>query len=70
MCVYAHSPVYSIYVISKDSGAADALSTSVYNMTYEEGLAFVNGLEGVEAMWIMEDGSIRYPENFEAFLAE
>lgn len=39
-------------------------------MTYEEGLAFVNGLEGVEAMWIMEDGSIRYPENFEAFLAE
>ncbi len=60
----------AVSVIAEDSGAADALSTSVYNMTYEEGLAFVNGLEGVEAMWIMEDGSIRYSENFEAFLAE
>lgn len=60
----------SVSIIAKDSGVADALSTSVYNMPYEEGLAFVNGLDGVEAMWIMEDGSIRYSENFEAYVAE
>lgn len=60
----------SVSVITKDSGVADALSTSVYNMPYEEGLAFVNGLEGVEAMWIMGDGSIRYSENFEAYVVE
>lgn len=60
----------SVSVVADDSGVADALSTAVYNMPYEEGLAFVNGLEGVEAMWIMEDGSIRYSENFEAYVAE
>lgn len=60
----------SVSIIADDSGIADALSTAVYNMPYEEGLAFVNGLTGVEAMWIMEDGSIRYSENFEAYVAE
>lgn len=60
----------SVSIITKDSGVADALSTSVYNMPYKEGLAFVNALEGVEAMWIMEDGSIQYSENFEAYVAE
>lgn len=60
----------SVSVVADDSGVADALSTAVYNMPYEEGIAFVNGLTGVEAMWIMEDGSIRYSENFEAYVAE
>lgn len=60
----------SVSIIAKDSGVADALSTSVYNMPYEEGLAFVNALDGVEAMWIMEDKSMRYSENFEAYVVE
>lgn len=60
----------SVSIITADSGMADALSTAVYNMPYEEGIAFVNRLDGVEAMWIMEDGSIRYSENFEAYIAE
>lgn len=60
----------AVSIIAEDSGMADALSTSVYNMPYEEGLAFVNGQEGVEAMWIMEDGAIRYSENFEKYIAE
>lgn len=58
----------SVSIIAKDSGMADALSTAVYNMSFEEGLAFVNKTEGVEAMWIFEDGSIRYSEGFEAYL--
>lgn len=60
----------AVSLITKDSGMADALSTTVYNMPYEEGLAFVNSLEDVEAMWVMEDGSVRYSEGFEAFVVE
>ena len=61
----------SVTIITEDSGVADALSTAVYTMPLEEGMAFVNSMENVEAMWIMEDGSIRYSEQFEeAYLAQ
>jgi len=29
-------------------------------MTYEEGLKLVEQLDGVEAIWLLEDGKIRY----------
>ena len=61
----------SVTIITEDSGVADALSTAVYTMPLEEGMAFVNNMENVEAMWIMEDGSIWYSEQFEeAYLAQ
>lgn len=59
----------SVSIVTKDSGIADALSTSVYNMPFEEGLAFVNSLEGVEAMWVLHDGSVKYSDNFEQYIA-
>lgn len=59
----------SVSIVTADSGMADALSTSVYNMPFEEGLAFVNSLEGVEAMWVLHDGSVRYSDNFEQYIA-
>lgn len=57
----------SVSIITDDSGKADALSTSVFNMSYEDGLAFINSLESVEAMWILHDGSVRYSDNFEQY---
>lgn len=60
----------SVSIITTDSGQADALSTAVYNMPFEEGLAFVNAMDGVEAMWIFEDGSIEYSKNFEQYVRE
>lgn len=59
----------AVSIVTKDSGMADALSTSVYNMPFDEGLAFVNSLEDVEAMWVLHDGSVRYSENFEKYIA-
>ena len=60
----------SVSIITTDSGIADALSTSVFNMPFEEGLAFVNSLDGVEAMWILNDGSIEYSDGFAAYVAD
>lgn len=60
----------SVSIVTTDSGLADALSTSVFNMPFEEGLAFVNSLDGVEAMWILKDGSIAYSDGFTQYVAE
>ena len=38
---------------------ADFLSSAVFLMEYEEGLKLVNSLDGVEAIWLLEDGKIR-----------
>ena len=58
----------SVSILAKDSGVADAISTAVYNMPLEEGMAFINGMEEIEAMWVMEDGAIYYSDNFEMYL--
>ena len=60
----------SVSILAPDSWLADALSTAVVNMTYEEGLEFINKQKDVEAMWIMEDGTIRYSEHFQEYIIE
>ena len=57
----------SVTIITNDSGMADAYSTAVFNMPLVEGMEFVNQLDGVEAMWILEDGSIQYSDGFEEY---
>ncbi len=48
----------SVTIFTQDSGFADLLSTAVFLMPFEEGLEFVLLLEGVEAMWVLNDRSI------------
>lgn len=54
----------SVSVQAEDSGIADALSTSLFNMGFEEGLSLVEGMEHVEAMWIGKEGETRYSSGF------
>ena len=49
----------SVSIITEDSGLADFLSSAVFLMTYEDGLKLINSLDGVEAIWLLEDGKIR-----------
>lgn len=49
----------SVTVITEDSGLADALSTALFLMSYEDGLSLVESLKGVEAVWIFENGEVR-----------
>lgn len=60
----------AVSIITDHSGKADALSTALFNMSYEEGLALINSIEGAEAIWIFEDGTIKYSDNFEDFVVE
>lgn len=58
----------AVTVVTKDSGYADFLSTAVFLMPYEEGRKFVDGLDGVEAYWIMKDGQIHYTDGMDSLL--
>lgn len=58
----------SVSIVTGDSGLADALSTAVFNMDYEEGLEFINSLDGVGAMWIMNDQEQRFSPEFEKYV--
>lgn len=60
----------SVSVIMKDSGEADAMSTALFNMDYESGKALVESMQDVEAMWILNDGTIKYSSGFSDYLAQ
>ena len=58
----------SVSVIYPDSGIADALSTSLFCMSYEEGLELLGKFDGAEAMWITKEGKYFYSENFDKYV--
>ncbi len=60
----------AVSIITENSGLADALSTTIYNMPLEEGQALIESLVGTEAMWVMKDGSLIFSSGFESFIKE
>ena len=46
----------SVTVIAPDSGLADALSTALFCMSYEEGTELLKNFENVDVIWITRDG--------------
>ena len=48
----------SISVFCIDGGLADALSTALFCMTYEEGLKLVNSIGGVDVIWVDKSGTL------------
>ncbi len=55
----------SVTVLCGDSGLADGLSTALFNMTEEEGRALLDGMDGVDALWLYPDGHMEYTSGFE-----
>ena len=58
----------SLTVITRDSGLADALSTALFCMPWEESAKLAESLEGVEVLWIFPDGEQRCTPGFEALV--
>ena len=58
----------SVSILSNDSGLADALSTALFNMSYEEGKNLIFNIDGVEALWVTDTYEIFYSDGFEKII--
>ncbi|MBQ9151887.1 MAG: FAD:protein FMN transferase [Clostridia bacterium] len=57
----------SVSVVCQSSAEGDALSTALFCMTPEDGLALVESLPGVEAHWVLTDGTRQTSSGFDAY---
>ena len=57
----------SVTICCADSGLADALSTALFLLPLEEGMALLESCDA-EAMWVAADGSMYYSPGFEALI--
>ena len=60
----------SVSVIGEDSGLCDALSTALFNLSYEDGLELAESLQGIEVIWVLPDGSERYTSGFLQYIKD
>lgn len=60
----------SVSIIIRDSGIADALSTALFCLPVEEGKELIKSIPDAEAMWILNDGTYEYSDNFEKYIKE
>lgn len=60
----------SVTIIAKDSGIADALSTAVFNMPYEQGADLIESIDGAEALWAFSNGEKKYSSGFVNYIQD
>lgn len=60
----------SVSVVCKNSAQGDALSTALFCMSPREGLALVESLDDVEAIWVMEDETRQTSSGFSKYVTE
>ncbi len=56
--LYPSTTFKSVTVIADESFIADCYSTMLFGMSLEEGLDVVNSTYGLEAIWVLGDGSV------------
>jgi len=60
----------AVSIVCEDSGMADALSTTIFNMSYEDGLKLIEELPYTEALWVLKNGDRKFSSGFEEFIKE
>lgn len=58
----------AVTIVCNNSGTADALSTALFNMSYEQGSALIEELPSTEAVWILKNGEMKYSSNFKDYI--
>lgn len=58
----------AVTVVAQDSGVADFLSTELFLQPLERSLKLAESLDGVEALWVMPDGSLVVTEGMKKML--
>ncbi len=57
-----------VTVLAKDASVTEYLTTELFLLPYEEGRALVDSLDGIEALWVMEDGTVKATEGMKSSL--
>ena len=57
----------SVSILTDSSADGDALSTALFCMSFEEGLALIESLPNTEAMWVFSDGREKTSDGFDSF---
>ena len=60
----------AVSVLTAHSGKADALSTALFCMTVEQGMALVRSLPDTEAHWVLADGTKYETDGWSAYEIE
>lgn len=60
----------SVSVLTKHSGMADSLSTALFCMSLEEGMALVATLPDTEVLWVLPDGTKHVTDGWDAHLID
>ncbi len=60
----------SVSVICEDSGLADALSTALFCMPLNEGLALIESIPNAEALWVEESGEQTVSSGWDVYVKE
>ena len=60
----------SVSIITKSSSDGDALSTALFCLPFEDGLALLNSFNGAEAMWVYPDGTKKYSNGFKNYTTQ
>lgn len=60
----------SVSIVCKNSAEGDALSTALFCMSFEEGLALVESMPDVEALWVMPDRSQHTSSGFSKYVTQ
>lgn len=60
----------SVTVISNNSGLADALTTGLFSMPIDEGMALIERLPDTEALWVLSDGTQRMSSGFSGYITQ
>lgn len=60
--------VASVSVLCNDSALGDALSTTLFNMSVEDGKRLVEETEGVEAAWVDKEYNKTFSSGFDQFI--
>jgi thiamine biosynthesis lipoprotein len=55
--LFPSTKMLSVTIICESSTLADFLSTTLFVLSAEDGLALIEGMDGVEAFWVLPDGS-------------
>jgi thiamine biosynthesis lipoprotein len=59
----------SVSILCADSGKADALS-KIFNMPFEQGLALVESMPDVAALWVFPDGHVEMSSRFKNYVSK